>query len=114
MTNSDSRDIIIQQNLYHINIANSAVRVVVRVKETLIRAIINMGVNISIITLFVVKKLQMIMEMSDESKIISINQTKKNVISIIKDALLSIQNIRVLVSLLIIDVLEDNLLLGMD
>ncbi len=53
----------------------------------------------------------MIMEISDESKIIAINQIKKNIISIIKDTSLLIQNIRISISLLMIDVLEDNLLL---
>jgi len=51
------------------------------------------------------------MEISDESKIIAINQIKKNIISIIKDTSLLIQNIRISISLLMIDVLEDNLLL---
>ena len=49
--------------------------------------------------------------MPDGSKIIAINQTKKNVISIIKDTSLSIQDIRVLINLLVIDTSEDNLLL---
>jgi len=52
--------------------------------------------------------------MSDESKIIAIDQTKKNVISIIKDIPLSIQDARVLVSLLVINALKNNLLLGID
>ncbi len=78
------------------------------------RIIMNTGVNISIITLPVVKKLWMTIEMSDESKIIAIDQIKKNVISIVKDAFLSIQNARVLVSLLVIDALEDNLFLKTD
>ena len=54
------------------------------------------------------------MEMPDGSKIIAVDQTKKNVISIIRDASLSIQDARVPVNLLVIEVPEDNLLLGTD
>ncbi len=50
----------------------------------------------------------------DESKIIAINQTKKNVIDIIKDAPLAIQDVRVSVNLLVINASEENLLLGTD
>ena len=70
--------------------ANSAVRVIVRVKGTPMRAIMDTGANISIIILPVVKKLRMTIEMPDRSKIIAMNQTKKNIIGIIKDASLSI------------------------
>jgi len=52
--------------------------------------------------------------MPDRSKIIAINQTRKNVIGIIKDASLSIQNVRVPISLLVIDASENNLLLGIN
>ena len=54
------------------------------------------------------------MEMPDGSKIIAVDQTKKNVISIVKDAPLSIQDVRIPISLLVIDASEDNLLLGTD
>ena len=73
-----------------------------------------MGANILIVTLPVVKKLWMTMKMPDRSKIIVVDQTKKSVIGIIKDVPLSIQDARILVNLLIIDVLEDSLLLGTD
>src|SRR6266498_4098565 len=33
-TNLDSRDVIIQQKLYHVNMANSAVRTTIRIKGT--------------------------------------------------------------------------------
>jgi len=56
----------------------------------------------------------MTMRIMNGSKIIIINQIKKNVISIVKDAPLSIQDARVPVSLLVIDIPEDNLLLGID
>ncbi len=83
-----------------------------RVKETPMRVIINTGANVFIITLLVVKKLQMTMKMLNESKIIAIDQIKKNVIGIVKDAPLFIQDARVPVNLLVIDMSKDNLLLG--
>ncbi len=112
--NSDSKDVIIQQNLYHINMANSTVKTIVKVKGILIRAIMDIRINVSIITLPIVKKLRMTMRLPDESKIIAVDQTKKNVISIVKDVSLSIQDVRVLVNFLVIDVPEDNLLLETD
>ncbi len=54
------------------------------------------------------------MGMPDGSKIIAIDQIKKNVISIVRDAPLSIQDVRVPVNLLVIDASEDNLLLETD
>ena len=52
--------------------------------------------------------------MPDGSKIIAVNQTKKNVIGIIRNAPLSIQDARVPVNLLVIEAPEDNLLLEID
>ncbi len=94
--------------------ANLAIRTIVRVKRTLIRVIMDTGANVSIVTLSVVKKLRMIMELPDGSRIIAVDQIKKNVISIVKETPLSIQDARVPVNLLVIDVPEDNLLLGTD
>ncbi len=54
------------------------------------------------------------MGMLDGSRIIAIDQIKKNVISIVKDASLSIQDVRVPVNLLVINAPKDNLLLGTD
>ena len=70
--------------------ANSAVRTTVRVKGIPMRAVLDTGANVSIITLPVVKKLRLTMGMLDGSKIIVVNQTKKNVIDIIRDTPLSI------------------------
>ena len=78
------------------------------------RAILDTEANVSIVTLPVVKKLRLTMRMPDGSKIIVVDQTKKNVIGIVRDASLSIQDARVLVNLLVIEALEDNLLLGTD
>src|SRR6266542_3582552 len=112
--NPNSRDVIIQQKLYHVNMANSAVRITIRIKGTPIKAVLDTGANVSIITLPVVKKLRLTMGLPDGSKIIVVDQTKKNVISIVKDAPLSIQDARVLINLLVIEAPEDNLLLGTD
>ncbi len=112
--NLNSRDVIIQQKLYHINMANSAVRTTVRIKGTPMRAILDTGANVSIVTLPVVKKLHLTMGMPDGSKIIAVDQIKKNVIGIVRDASLSIQDARVPINLLVIEASEDNLLLGMD
>ena len=96
------------------NIANSAVRTTVRVKGTLMKTVLDTGANVSIVTLLIVRKLRLTMGMLDGSKIIAIDQTKKNVISIVRDAFLSIQDARVPVNLLVIETPEDNLLLGTD
>ena len=69
---------------------NLTVRTIVRVKGTLIKAIIDIRTNVSIIILLVVKKLRIIMRMPDGSKIIAIDQIKKNIISIMKNAFLLI------------------------
>ena len=53
--------------------ANPAVRTIVKVKGILIRAIMDTGANVSIITLLVVKKLRIIMGMLNGSKIIAID-----------------------------------------
>src|SRR6266540_5658109 len=93
---------------------NSTVRTTVRIKGTPMRAVLDTGANVSIITLPVVKKLRLTMGLPDGSKIIAIDQTKKNVIDIVRDAPLSIQDARIPVNLLVIDAPEDNLLLGTD
>ena len=94
--------------------ANSAVRITVRIKGTLMRAVLDTGANVSIVILPTVKKLHLVMGVSDGSKIIAVDQTKKNVISIVRDASLSIQDARVPINLLVIEASEDNLLLGTD
>ncbi len=114
MADLNSRDVIIQQNLYHVNMTNLMVRVIVRVKGILMRVVLNTEANVSIVTLSVVKKLHLTMRMPDGSKIITVDQTKKNVIRIMRDAPLLIQDARVSVNLLVIETLKDNLLLRTD
>jgi len=94
--------------------ANLAVRTTVRIKGTPMKAVLDTRVNVSIVTLPVVKKLRLIMGMPNGSKIIAVDQIKKNVIGIIRDAPLSIQDARVSINLLVIEAPEDNLLLGTD
>src|SRR6266540_5103512 len=93
---------------------NSAVRTTVRIKRTPMRAILDIRANVSIMTLPVVKKLRLTMGMPDGNKIIAVDQTKKNVIDIVRDASLSIQDAKVSINLLVIEASEDNLLLGTD
>ncbi len=93
---------------------NSAVRITMRVKGTPMKAVLDTGANVSIVTLPTVKKLCLTMGVPDESKIIAVDQTKKNVIGIVRDVPLSIQDARVPVNLLVIKASENNLLLGTD
>ena len=93
---------------------NSAVRTTIRVKGTLMRAVLDIEANVSIVTLPVVKKLRLTIGMPDGNKIVAVDQIKKNVIGIVRDAPLSIQDARVLVNLLVIEASEDNLLLKTD
>ena len=78
------------------------------------KAVLDTGANVSIVTLPIVKKLRLTMGMPDGSKIIAVDQTKKNVIGIVRDAPLSIQDARVPINLLVIEASEDNLLLETD
>ncbi len=78
------------------------------------RAIIDTRANVSIITLPVVRKLCITIGMPDRSKIIAIDQTKKNVIGIVQNTPFSIQDTRILINLLVIDASENNLLLEID
>jgi len=94
--------------------ANSAIRTIIRVKGIPIRTVLDTGANVSIVTLPIIKKLRLTMGVPNGSKIIAVDQTKKNIISIVRNMLLSIQNARVLINLLVIDALEDNLLLETD
>ncbi len=55
------------------NMTNSAVRVVIRVKGTPVRAVLDIGANILIVILPIIKKLHLTMRMSDGSKIIAVN-----------------------------------------
>ena len=94
--------------------ANLAVNITVRVKGTPIKTVLDIRANVSIVTLPTVKKLRLTIGIPDGSKIIAVDQTKKNIISIVKDASLSIQDARILINLLVIDASENNLLLGTD
>ena len=53
--------------------ANSAVRTTVRVKGTPMRAVLDTGANVSIVTLPVVKKIRLTIGMPDGSKIVAMD-----------------------------------------
>jgi len=53
--------------------ANLAIRAVVRVKGIPMRAVLDTGANVSIVTLLIVRKLHLTMGLSDGSKIIAID-----------------------------------------
>ena len=53
--------------------ANLAVRITVRVKGIPIKAVLNTGANVSIVTLLIVRKLRLTMGVPDGSKIIAVN-----------------------------------------
>ncbi len=53
--------------------ANSAVRITVRVKRTPMKAVLYTRVNVSIVTLPVVKKLHLTIGIPDGSKIIAVD-----------------------------------------
>ena len=76
MENPDSKDIIVQQKLYQVNMANDdiAIRMTVRVKGHPIKNIIDTKANISIVTYFIVKRLQLTIKSTDNSQIITIDQ----------------------------------------
>ncbi len=58
MKNPDSRDIIIQQKFYQVNMANNgiAIRTTVRVKRHPVKIIINMRINVFIVTYPIIKR----------------------------------------------------------
>jgi len=59
MEDSDSRDVIIQQKLYQVNMADNGIttKTIVRVKGYPIKTIIDTGANVSIVTYPTVKRL---------------------------------------------------------
>ena len=90
------------------------VRTTIQVKGHPIKAIVDSGVSVSIITLSIVKQLRLQMSLADGSNIVTVNQAKKKVISFIKRALLTIANARVPVDLIVIDASRVALLVGTD
>src|SRR6266545_7797031 len=81
----------------------SAVRTTIRVKGHSVKAIIDSGASVSIITLPIVKQLRLQMSPADGSSIVAVDQAKKKVISFVRGAPLAIADARVLVDLMIID-----------
>jgi len=76
MKNPDSRDIIIQQKLYRVNMINNstATRTTVRIKGYPIKTIIDTEANVFIITYSIIKRLQLAIRPANDSQIIVIDQ----------------------------------------
>ena len=81
----------------------SAVRTTIRVKGHSVKAIVDSEASVSIITLPIVKQLQLQMSSTDGSSIVAVDQAKKKVIGFVQKALLVIANARVPVDLMVID-----------
>jgi len=92
----------------------TAIKTTVRMKGHPIKTIINTGINVSIITYPIVKRLQLAIGPADGNQIIAIDQQKKTVKRVIKEAPLAIADAKVPITLLVIDILESNILLGTD
>ncbi len=116
MEDLNSRDVIIQQKLYWVNMTNDSIvtRMTVRVKEYHIKIIIDTGVNVSIVTYPIVKRLQLAMGLADGSQIIAVDQQRKTVKGVVKEAPLAIANVKVPIILLVINMSESNLLFSTD
>ena len=65
------------------NQGGSAVQTIIRVKGHLVKAIIDSGVSVSIITLSIVKQLQLQMSPADGSSIVAVDQAKKKVLGFV-------------------------------
>ena len=87
-------------------------RMTVRVKGHPIKTIIDTWANISIIIYPIVKRLQLAMRPADGSQIIAVDQQRKTVKGVVREAPLVIADAKVLITLLVIDVPKSNLLLG--
>src|SRR6266545_6819121 len=80
----------------------SAVRTTIRVKGHSVKAIVDSEASVSIITLPIVKQLQLQMSSTDGSSIVAVDQAKKKVISFVQGAFLAIADVRVPVDLMVI------------
>ncbi len=92
----------------------SAVRTTIRVKGHPVKAIVDSEASVSIITLPIVKQLQLQMSPADGSSIVAVDQAKKKVIGFVRGAPLAIADARVPVDLMVIDALRAALLVGTD
>ena len=92
----------------------SVIQTTIRVKDHLVKAIINSGASVFIIILPIVKQLQLAIIVIDGSNIVAVDQVKKKVIGFVKGAFLAIADARVLVDLIFIDALRVALLVGTD
>ena len=92
----------------------TATRTTVRVKGHPIKIIIDTRANISIITYSIVKRLQLAMGLADGSQIIAVDQQRKTIKRVVREAPLAIVDTKIPIMLLVIDASEPNLLLDTD
>src|SRR6266511_5533949 len=92
----------------------SAVRMTIRVKGHPVKAIVNSRASVSIIILPIVKQLRLQMSPADGSSIVAVDQAKKKVIDFVREALLTIADVRVPVDLIVIDTFRAALLVSTD
>ena len=79
-----------------------------------VKAIVDSGASVSIITLPIVKQLRLQMSPADGSSIVAVDQAKRKVIGFVREALLAIADVRVSVDLMVIDAPRAALLVGTD
>ena len=84
----------------------SVIQTTIRVKDHLVKAIINSGASVFIIILPIVKQLQLQMSLANGSSIVVVDQARKKIIGFMREALLIIANARILADLMVIDALR--------
>src|SRR6266498_3451154 len=112
----DPEDRNVEQIVYQVDMdqGGSAVRTTIRVKGHPVKAIVDSGASVSIITLPIVKQLRLQMSSADGSNIVAVDQVKRKVIGFIRGAPLAIADARVPVDLMVIDAPRAALLVGTD
>jgi len=81
----DPEDRNVEPVVYRVDMdqGGSAVRTTIRVKGHPVKAIVDSGASVSIITLPIVKQLRLQMSPADGSSIVAVDQTKKKVIGFV-------------------------------
>ncbi len=112
----DPEDRNVEPVVYRVDMdqGGSAVRTTIRVKGHPVKAIVDSGASVSIITLPIVKQLRLQMSPADGSSIVAVDQAKKKVLGFIRGAPLAIADARVPVDLMVIDAPRAALLVGTD
>ncbi len=112
----DPEDRNVEPVVYRVDMdqGGSAVRTTIRVKGHPVKAIVDSGASVSIVTLPIVKQLRLQMSPADSSSIIAVDQAKKKVLGFVRGAPLAIADARVPVDLMVIDAPRAVLLVGTD